>query len=80
YRAERISYEMTIPADAKQYFVVFQYAVVFEQYWGHRDYDHPRFTAKLIDPITKNVDPCANFDFNSFNTFFTRLRSGEPGA
>jgi gliding motility-associated-like protein len=31
----------------------------------HEPYEHPRFIAQLIDPVTNTADICANFDFNS---------------
>ncbi|MFN5334942.1 MAG: hypothetical protein ACK5BV_07125, partial [Bacteroidota bacterium] len=66
-RVERVRYKIKVPKNASEFFVVFQYAVVFEQFDGHEEEDHPRFTARLIDPITNKADPCADFDFNAFN-------------
>jgi gliding motility-associated-like protein len=65
--AERIRYPVNVPASATSFFVVFNYAVVYEEPVSlpHESYEHPRFTARLFDPVSNSVEECANFDFNS---------------
>jgi len=84
-QAERIRYRIDVPASAQQFFVVFQYAVVYEepQNEPHRPEEHPRFTARLFDPQSNSVDICANFDFNSsdptgFQVSPIRSQRGDP--
>lgn len=84
--AERIRYRIDVPTGAQQFFVVFQYAVVYEEPVNgqpHTPWEHPRFTARLFDPSTNSADLCANFDFNSsdatgFQTSPILSSRGEP--
>ncbi len=79
-RAEGISYEFTIPANALDYSIIYNYAVVLQSP-GHVDYQQPRFTAKVFDIDNGTYIDCSSFEFKasaSLPGFYTSPKS--PGV
>jgi gliding motility-associated-like protein len=60
--AERVRYEINVPANAAEYSLIYQYAVVFQDP-GHTYYEQPRFTVKLFDPVTNSYLSCASVEY-----------------
>src|SRR5450432_1314878 len=65
--AERISYTFTIPPDENDYSIIYSYAVVFQEP-GHKDYQQPRFTSKVVDVSTNQYIACGSFNFVAAST------------
>jgi gliding motility-associated-like protein len=63
-QAERVSYNINVPANAKDASITYRYAVVFQDP-GHLTYQQPRFQAKLLDVATNTYLPCASFEYVS---------------
>jgi len=63
-QAERVSYNISVPANAIDASITYRYAVVFQDP-GHLTYQQPRFTAKLLDVATNTYLPCASFEYVS---------------
>lgn len=62
--AERITYQVTVPADASEASITYRYAVVFEDP-GHEPYEQPRFIARVRDIATGEYLPCASYQYIS---------------
>lgn len=62
--AERISYEMTVPANAVDASITYRYAVVFQDP-GHLEHEQPRFSAMLFDVAAGTYLPCASYEYIS---------------
>jgi gliding motility-associated-like protein len=60
--AERVSYEFTVPADAKDATFTYRYAVVFQDP-GHNPNEQPRFIARILDVQTNTYLPCASNEY-----------------
>jgi gliding motility-associated-like protein len=60
--AERITYEFTVPADAKDASLTYRYAVVFQDP-GHVKNEQPRFIARMKDVQTNQYLPCASNEY-----------------
>jgi gliding motility-associated-like protein len=60
--AERITYEFTVPANAKDASFTYRYAVVFQDP-GHNPNEQPRFIARMLDVATKTYLPCASNEY-----------------
>lgn len=69
-QAESISYDISVPANATNFNITYSYAVVFQDP-NHAFCEQPRFTARLVDPVTGESFPCGTFEHVS--------RSGIPG-
>jgi gliding motility-associated-like protein len=62
--AERISYQINVPANSNDASITYRYAVVFQDP-GHLTYQQPRFSAKLLDVATNTYLPCATYEYIS---------------
>jgi gliding motility-associated-like protein len=62
--AERISYQINVPANSSDASITYRYAVVFQDP-GHLTYEQPRFSAKLLDVLTNTYLPCATYEYIS---------------
>lgn len=62
--AERISYQINVPANSVDASIIYRYAVVFQDP-GHLTYEQPRFSAKLLDVQTNTYLPCATYEYIS---------------
>jgi len=62
--AERISYQINVPANSVDASITYRYAVVFQDP-GHLPYEQPRFSAKLLDVQTNTYLPCASYEYVS---------------
>jgi gliding motility-associated-like protein len=62
--AERVSYEIVVPANSVDASITYRYAVVFEDP-GHLYHEQPRFIAKLFDVANNNYVPCASYEYIS---------------
>jgi gliding motility-associated-like protein len=60
--AERISYKFTIPSNQNDFSLIYNYAVVLEDY-GHAGYQQPRLTIKVLNVTDNAIDLCSSFDF-----------------
>lgn len=69
-QAESISYNISVPQNATNYNFTYRYAVVFQDP-NHAFCEQPRFTARLVDPLTGESLPCGTFEHVS--------TSGIPG-
>ena len=69
-QAESISYNISVPQNATNYNITYRYAVVFQDP-NHAFCEQPRFTARLVDPLTGESLPCGTFEHVS--------TSGIPG-
>ena len=69
-QAESISYNISVPQNATNYNITYRYAVVFQDP-NHAFCEQPRFTARLLDPLTGESLPCGTFEHVS--------TSGIPG-
>jgi len=69
-QAESISYNISVPQNATNFNITYRYAVVFQDP-SHAICEQPRFTARLVDPVTGESLPCGNFEHVS--------TSGMPG-
>ncbi|MDP4263879.1 MAG: WG repeat-containing protein, partial [Bacteroidota bacterium] len=63
-QAERISYQINVPANSNDASITYRYAVVFQDP-GHLTYEQPRFSAKLLDVATNTYLPCATYEYIS---------------
>jgi len=63
-RAERITYQITVPANAVDFYISYDYAVVFQDP-GHKPYQQPRFQAQVLDVATNTYLPCASYEYVS---------------
>lgn len=62
--AERITYQINVPANSIDASITYRYAVVFQDP-GHLTYQQPRFSAKLLDVQTNTYLPCASYEYIS---------------
>jgi gliding motility-associated-like protein len=62
--AERVRYQITVPANAADYSITYRYAVVFQDP-NHERYEQPRLSAKLLDVAENRYLPCSSFEFVS---------------
>ena len=69
-QAESICYNISVPQNATNFNITYRYAVVFQDP-SHAICEQPRFTARLVDPVTGESLPCGNFEHVS--------TSGMPG-
>jgi gliding motility-associated-like protein len=60
--AERITYEFTVPANAKNASINYRYAVVFQDP-NHIQEQQPRFIARMKDVQTNTYLPCASNEY-----------------
>lgn len=67
HQAERISYQVNVPANSTDASITYRYAVVFQDP-GHPSYQQPRFTAKLLDVLTNTYLPCATYEYVATST------------
>ena len=63
-QAERVSYDIVVPANSVDASITYRYAVVFEDP-GHLHHEQPRFIAKLLDVATNTYTPCASYEYIS---------------
>ncbi len=66
-KAERVTYQIVVPAGVTDASITYRYAVVFEDP-GHFSYQQPRFSAKLLDVATNTYLPCASYEYVSNNS------------
>ena len=66
-KAERVSYQIVVPAGVTDASITYRYAVVFQDP-GHFTYQQPRFSAKLLDVATNTYLPCASYEYISDST------------
>ena len=60
--AEKIRYVVSVPANAADFSISFQYAVVLENPTsGHSDAEKPRMIAQVVDAVSGQVVQCADF-------------------
>lgn len=62
HQAESLSYTYTIPSTLTVFSILFNYAVVLQDY-NHQLYEKPRFRARIVDLSTNSPLPCVDFDF-----------------
>jgi gliding motility-associated-like protein len=62
--AERVSYQINVPAGSADASITYRYAVVFQDP-GHQIYEQPRFSAKVLDVLTNTYLPCASYEYVS---------------
>lgn len=62
-QAERITYTIDVPANAENFGITYQYAVVFENPAGHSHSQQARFTANVLDVATNTYVKCASFEY-----------------
>ncbi len=62
--AERVTYQIDVPANSIDASITYRYAVVFQDP-GHLVYQQPRFSAKLLDVQTNTYLPCASYEYVS---------------
>jgi gliding motility-associated-like protein len=62
--AERVTYQISVPANSTDASITYRYAVVFQDP-GHLVYQQPRFSAKLLDVATNTYLPCASYEYVS---------------
>jgi gliding motility-associated-like protein len=65
--AERITYQINVPANSVDASISYRYAVVFEDP-GHESFEQPRFIAKVLDVETNTYLPCASYEYISTST------------
>lgn len=65
--AERVTYQINVPANAIDASITYRYAVVFQDP-GHLVYQQPRFSAKLLDVETNTYLSCASYEYVSNDT------------
>jgi len=63
-QAERVTYLVNVPANAVDFYISYQYAVVFQDP-GHLPYQQPRFLAQVRDVATNTYLPCASYEYVS---------------
>lgn len=61
-QAERVSYTFTVPLNQKNYSIIYNYAVVFQNP-DHAYYEQPKFTAQVFDVATNQPVNCGSFEF-----------------
>lgn len=61
-QAERITYRLTVPANARDFSFTYRYAVVFQDP-GHVEEEQPRFIARMLDLATNKYLPCASNEY-----------------
>ena len=61
-QAERVSYTFKVPADQKNFVIIYNYAVVFQNP-DHQDYEQPKFTAKVFNVTSNKYVDCGSFEF-----------------
>jgi gliding motility-associated-like protein len=66
-RAEGISYEFTIPANANEYSLIYHYAVVFQDP-RHQTFQQPRLQIEITNLTDNEKIDCSSFDFYPFGT------------
>lgn len=79
--AESISYTFTIPQNAPNFSLIYNYAVVLEDP-GHTASEQPRLRIEVINLTDSIVNPCTSFDFVSTASLpgFKVSPFGTPGA
>lgn len=60
--AERLSYTLDVPANAGAYSIIFNYAVVLQNF-NHQPHEQPRFTVRIIDETSSTTTSCGSFEF-----------------
>jgi gliding motility-associated-like protein len=65
--AERVRYQINVPANAVDYSITYRYAGIFQDP-GHERYEQPRFSAKILDVAANKYLPCASWEFVSDDT------------
>lgn len=61
-QAEQVSYTFTVPANQKNYSIIYNYAVVFQNP-DHQNFEQPKFTAKVFDVTSNKYVDCGSFEF-----------------
>ena len=61
-QAERVSYTFNVPANAADFQITYQYAIVLEDP-GHPIEAQPRFTAKVLDVASNTYITCGSFNY-----------------
>jgi gliding motility-associated-like protein len=61
-QAERVSYTFTVPTNQKNYSIIYNYAVVFQNP-DHGDFEQPKFTARVFDVASNTYVSCGSFEF-----------------
>ncbi|MEP7373918.1 MAG: WG repeat-containing protein [Chitinophagaceae bacterium] len=65
--AERVRYQIDVPANAADYSITYRYAVVFQDP-GHFRYQQPRFSVRLLDIAANKYLPCASYEYVADDT------------
>ncbi len=60
--AERVSYTFTIPPTQNTFSLIYNYAIVLEDF-GHTAVQQPRLSIEVLNLTDNVVDPCSSFDF-----------------
>jgi gliding motility-associated-like protein len=60
--AERMTYQINVPANAPNASITYRYAVVFQDP-GHQPWEQPRFVARVLDVQTNTYLPCASYEY-----------------
>jgi gliding motility-associated-like protein len=74
--AEGVSYTFTVPANASEYSIIYNYAVVLQSP-GHLPHQQPKFTAKVYDVTSDAYIECSSFEFVASSTlpgFYNSLK------
>ncbi len=65
--AERVRYQINVPANSTDYSITYRYAVVFQDP-DHLRHEQPRLAVKLLDVAANKYLPCASYEFVSDDT------------
>jgi gliding motility-associated-like protein len=65
--AEGMSYEFVIPANANEYTLIYNYAVVFQDP-NHKEYEQPRMEIEITNVTDGDLINCSSFSFFPFGT------------
>ena len=60
--AERVSYTFTIPPGKNKFSLIYNYAIVLEDY-GHPREEQPRFNVEVYNVTDNKIDSCSSLDF-----------------
>ena len=78
--AEGISYEFTIPANANDYNLIYNYAVVFQDP-NHQQYEQPRMEIEITNVTDNSIITCSSFAFFPYGTPLPGFElSSNPGS
>jgi gliding motility-associated-like protein len=76
--AERIIYSFSIPSNRTDYSLTYYYAVVFQDP-GHKEYEQPRFTARVYYDTTDSIIGCATYEYIATSNLpgFNKAKTGD---